>query len=87
MRLAGHDVGGSAMSKAELARMIALEEKDALGTLKPKEADRLNVLRDKLAQQQAEELPCPFRTDSPHPTYQARRRLLNAHLPRGCRDH
>ncbi|WP_417206750.1 NotI family restriction endonuclease [Antarctobacter sp.] len=56
------------MSKAELARMVALEEKDALGTLKPKEADRLNVLRDKLAQQQAEELPCPFRTDSPHPT-------------------
>lgn len=68
VKLAGHNVGGAAMSKAELARMVALEEMAALGTLKPKEADRLNVLRDKLAQQQAEELPCPFRTDSPHPT-------------------
>lgn len=68
VRLAGHNVGGAAMSKAELARMVALEELAALGTLKPKEADRLNVLRDKLTRQQAEELPCPFRTDSPHPT-------------------
>ena len=68
VRLAGHEVGGSAMTKADLARMITLEKKDSLGKLKPKEADRLNVLRDKLAQQQANELPCPFRTDSPHPT-------------------
>jgi len=48
--------------------MVALEEMAALGTLKPKEADRLNVLRDKLTRQQVEELPCPFRTESPHPT-------------------
>lgn len=68
VKLAGHDVGGSAMSKAELARMQVLEAKDSLGTIKPKEADRLNVLRGKLKRQQAEELPCPFRTDSPHPT-------------------
>jgi len=68
VKLAGHNVGGAAMSKAELARMVALEEMAALGTLKPKEADRLNVLRDKLTRQQVEELPCPFRTESPHPT-------------------
>jgi hypothetical protein len=61
-------MGGAAMSKVELARMVALEEMAALGTLKPKEADRLSVLRDMLTRQQAEELPCPFRTDSPHPT-------------------
>lgn len=66
--LAGHNVGGAAMSKAELARMVALEGLDALGKLNSKKADRLNVLRDKLARQQSEELPCPFRTDSPHPT-------------------
>lgn len=68
VKLAGHKVGGAAMSKAELARMVALEELAALGTLKPKQADRLNALRDKLKRQQEEELPCPFRTDSPHPT-------------------
>ncbi|MGZ9811865.1 NotI family restriction endonuclease [Pseudoroseicyclus sp. H15] len=56
------------MSKTELDRMAALAEKESLGTLKPKETERLNVLRDKLARQQAEELPCPFRKDSQHPT-------------------
>lgn len=68
VRLADHEVGGSAMTKAEILRMVALEERAALGNLTTAEADRLDVLRDKLAQQQAEELPCPFRTDSPHPT-------------------
>ena len=51
VRLAKHDVGGSAMTKAELTRMVALEEKDSLGKLKAKEAERLNVLRGKLARQ------------------------------------
>lgn len=68
VRLAGHEVGGSAMTKAEISRMVALEERAALGNLTTAEADRLNVLRDKLVAQQAEELPCPFRTDSLHPT-------------------
>ncbi|SOC23796.1 NotI family restriction endonuclease [Stappia indica] len=68
VKLAGHNVGGAAMSKAELARMVALEEQAALGTLAPKQVNRLDALRDKLTRQQAEELPCPFRTDSPHPT-------------------
>jgi hypothetical protein len=56
------------MGKAELTRMVALEEQAATGTMKPRDLDRLIDLRAKLAKQQAEELPCPFRTDSPHPT-------------------
>lgn len=56
------------MSKVELTRLLVLEERLALGTIKSKESARLKDLRDKLARQQAEELPCPFRTDSPHPT-------------------
>ena len=68
VRLASHEVGGAAMSKAELSRLTVLEERDVLGILKPREADRLAVLREKLERQRAEELPCPFRTDSPHPT-------------------
>ncbi len=68
MKLASHEVGGSAMTKAELTRMVALEKQAALGAMKPRDLDRLTDLRAKLAKQQAEELPCPFRTDSPHPT-------------------
>ena len=68
VKLAQHEVGGSAMSKAELTRMVALEEEAARGTMKPRDLDRLNDLRSKLTKQQAEELPCPFRIDSPHPT-------------------
>lgn len=68
VKLAQHKVGGSAMTKAELTRMVALEEQAALGTMKPRDLVRLTDLRAKLAKQQVEELPCPFRTDSPHPT-------------------
>ena len=68
LKLAGHIVGGSAMSKAEQARMIALEEKGNLKTLSRTEAGRLAVLRGKLVRQQANEQPCPFRADRPHPT-------------------
>ena len=66
--LARHKVGGSAMTKAELTRLVALEQQAALGTVKPRDLDRLADLRARLAKQQAEELPCPFRTDSLHPT-------------------
>lgn len=68
VRLAQHEVGGSAMSKADIMRMVVLEERAALGTISPRDLDRLTALRAKLSKQQAEELPCPFRTDSPHPT-------------------
>jgi len=68
LKLAQHKVGGAAMTKAELARMVALEEQAALGAMKSRDLDRLTDLRAKLTMQQAEELPCPFRTDSPHPT-------------------
>lgn len=68
MKLARHEVGGSAMTKAELTRMGVLEAQAALGTMKPRDLARLADLRARLAKQQAEELPCPFRTDSTHPT-------------------
>ncbi len=68
VRLAQHEVGGSAMTKSDLARMVALEAQAALETIKPRDAVRLSDLHAKLAKQQSEELPCPFRTDSPHPT-------------------
>ncbi len=42
------------MSKAELTRMVALEEKAALGPMKPRDVGRLTDLRAKLATQQAE---------------------------------
>ena len=48
--------------------MADLEAKVALGPLKPADENRLSKLRDKLAKQQSEELPCPFKTDSTHPT-------------------
>jgi len=68
VRLAGHEVGGAAMTKAEIFRLAALEEKAALGPLKSREGERLEGLRTKLARQQAEELPCPFKIHTAHPT-------------------
>lgn len=68
VKLAQHEVGGSAMAKADLARMVALDAQAAAGTIKPRDALRLTDLHAKLAKQQSEELPCPFKTDSPHPT-------------------
>jgi Restriction endonuclease NotI len=68
VRLASHEVGGAAMTKAEITRLLELSEKELLANLKPREAIRLEQLRDKLKRQQAEELPCPFRTDRAHPT-------------------
>lgn len=68
VKLARHQVGGSAMTKAELTRMAALEELDALGTIKSRDIKRLNDLRGKLTAQERDELPCPFRIDRQHPT-------------------
>lgn len=66
--LAVHKVGGSALNKAELTRLVALERKEVDGELTLREVDRLAALRDKLDAQHQNEQPCPFRTDSPHPT-------------------
>lgn len=66
--LARHKVGGYAMTKAEINRLVELEDLAAVGRLKPRELERLSKLRGKLSKQQAEELPCPFRTDTPYPT-------------------
>lgn len=67
-KLAGHKVGGSAMKKAEVDRLIKLEAKKSEQGLTEFEAKRLADLHEKLAKQNAEELPCPFRTDTPYPT-------------------
>jgi hypothetical protein len=67
-RLSSHKVGGAAMSKAEITRLGQLETKAACGPLRPREDERLSILRDKLARQKSEELPCPFRTDTAHAT-------------------
>lgn len=66
--LAVHKVGGSALKKAEVTRLIALEAKEVEGTLTLKEIQRLAVLRGMLDEQHQNEQPCPFRTDSTHPT-------------------
>ena len=66
--LAVHRVGGSALKKAEVVRLVALEAKEVDGTLTHKETERLAVLRAKLDEQYQNEQPCPFRTDSTHPT-------------------
>ena len=58
-------VGGNAMSKADLARLAELASKVFLSE---REKVRLASLRAALERQQANERPCPFRTDSAHPT-------------------
>lgn len=68
VRLAGHTVGGAAMKKAEVERLVKLEAKSKLDVLNAREIEALASLRGKLERQQAEELPCPFRTDTPYPT-------------------
>lgn len=68
LQLADHRVGGSAMKKDEISRLIALENKLATELLSDREAQRLDVLRNKLAEQNRNEQVCPFRTDSIYPT-------------------
>lgn len=68
VQLARHKVGQHAMTKAELQRLAALQEKEQATGLSPREQDRLDVLTAKLDRQWQNEKPCPFRTDSSHPT-------------------
>jgi hypothetical protein len=63
-----HRVGGSALTKAEADRLLALQDKEVGGSLTTAEIDRLAVLRGKLEQQLINEKPCPIRTDTAHPT-------------------
>lgn len=67
MQFAVHKVGAAAMKKAEIARLVTLKGKEALGTLTAKETKRLTVLKGKLDEQNQKEQRCPFRTDSPYP--------------------
>lgn len=68
LRFAEHKVGGSAMTKAEISRLLFLENKKTATGLTEHQAKRLDTLREKLKKQQANELPCPFRTDTSYPT-------------------
>jgi len=68
VRLAQHKVGSHNMKKVDVERLIQLQEKESMGTLTPREQARLDVLTEKLDQQNNGEQPCPFRTDMAHPT-------------------
>lgn len=67
MALSVHKVGGSAMTRPEIERLVTLEDKESDGSLSERELARLAALRAKLDEQWQNEQPCPFRTDSPHP--------------------
>lgn len=65
---AQHRVGQHTMKKADVNRLLVLQEKlQGLG-LTSREAERLEVLTDLLDRQWRGEQPCPFRTDVAHPT-------------------
>jgi hypothetical protein len=66
--LAGHKVGAHTMKKADLVRLVALQQKAEVGALTAKEQERLDALTALLDLQHAGEQPCPFRTDTTHPT-------------------
>jgi len=68
LQMSGHKVGGAAISKQEAKRLGDLEAKLLSSGLSASEAKRLEVLREKLADQKKKERPCPFRTDTAHPT-------------------
>ncbi|MEH3128291.1 NotI family restriction endonuclease [Agrobacterium cavarae] len=68
VQLARHKVGSHTMKKADVERLIRLQEKESMGALTPREQDRLDILTDKLDKQNNGEQPCPFRTDMAHPT-------------------
>lgn len=68
LHLSNHKVGGSTMSRAEIARLVFLQGKASDGSLTAREVARLVVLQGKLEAQNQNEQPCPFRTDSPYPT-------------------
>lgn len=68
VRLAQHRVGAHTMKKADVKRLIALQEKAALGTLSEREQTRLDVLTAMIDRQRSGEQVCPFRTDIAHPT-------------------
>lgn len=68
IRLAQHRVGAHTMKKADMLRLVALQEKATFGPLKAREQTRLDSLLGILERQTQGEQPCPFRTDVLHPT-------------------
>lgn len=68
IELSGHRVGGHALKKTEVSRLISLREKQDTGKLSGQESARLAKLTRLLDEQNTNEKPCPFRTDQAHPT-------------------
>lgn len=66
--LAQHRVGAHTMKKSDISRLIALQDKAALGALSEREQVRLDVLTELFDRQRIGEQPCPFRMDTAHPT-------------------
>lgn len=68
VRLAQHRVGSHTMRKADINRLSVLQERAALGQLNERDQARLDALTVMLDKQNLGEQPCPFRTDTAHPT-------------------
>lgn len=68
VRLAQHRVGSHTMKKTDVNRLVALQDKAALGALSAREQARLDVLTAMMDSQRVGEQACPFRTDIAHPT-------------------
>jgi hypothetical protein len=68
VRLAQHRVGSHTMKKTDINRLGVLQERAALGALTERDQARLDVLTAMLDQQYKGEQPCPFRTDTAHPS-------------------
>ena len=68
VQCAQHKVGQHTMTKAQISRLTYLQEKALDSGLSQSEQARLNVLSALLDQQWQGEKPCPFRTDTQHPT-------------------
>jgi hypothetical protein len=66
--MSAHKVGTATMTKAEIARLAFLDEKEGQSPLTKSEADRLVRLRGLLERQRTQERACPFRVNTPHAT-------------------
>jgi hypothetical protein len=67
VELAEHKVGQHVMKKADVNRLLHLQEKEQESGLNERESARLDVLKALLDRQWRGEKACPFRTDTAHP--------------------
>lgn len=66
-QLAGFKPSGKMLAKDEMKRILKYREKDANGTITPKESASLQKLENQLAGLANTRMPCPFRSDMPFP--------------------